>query len=167
MSNLQFVLDSNVFIESKKRHYAFDLAPGFWKSLIKFSKEGTIISIDRVKKELERGKDDLSEWIKREFTHAFNSTDKEDVISSYSDIMNYIGSNNQYKDTAISSFAGGADPWLIAYSLHTNNILVTEEVLNLKSKKRVPIPNVCREFGVEYINTFEMLRRLGVKFRCD
>ena len=32
------------------------------------------------------------------------------------------------------------------------------------AKKKVPIPNVCIEFGVHYVNTFEMLRDLGEKF---
>ncbi|MGG1204790.1 DUF4411 family protein [Brevibacillus formosus] len=31
-------------------------------------------------------------------------------------------------------------------------------------KKRILIPVVCREFNVEYVNTFEMLRSLQVSF---
>jgi len=30
-SELQYILDANVFIEAYKRYYAFDLCPGFWR----------------------------------------------------------------------------------------------------------------------------------------
>lgn len=62
MEGPEFVLDANVFIEAARRYYAFDLAPGFWESLIHYAKNGRIRSIDRVKQELERGKDQLAEW---------------------------------------------------------------------------------------------------------
>ena len=32
-SDLQYILDANVFIEAYKRYYAFDLCPGFWRSI--------------------------------------------------------------------------------------------------------------------------------------
>ncbi len=42
--------------------------------------------------------------------------------------------------------------------------VVCEEQFNPSAQKRVPNPNVCRQFGVSYCNVFEMLRRLHVKF---
>ncbi|MDR0800134.1 MAG: DUF4411 family protein [Endomicrobium sp.] len=38
------------------------------------------------------------------------------------------------------------------------------EKLNLEKKNNIPIPNVCREFEIEYITTFDMLRELKVSF---
>ena len=42
--------------------------------------------------------------------------------------------------------------------------VVTHEVFAPLVEKRVPMPNVCLEFEVEYFNTFEMLKNLNVKF---
>ena len=58
-----FLLDANVFIEAKRRYYAFDLCPGFWDCLIWHHGAARIQSIDRVRQELERGGDDLSDWV--------------------------------------------------------------------------------------------------------
>lgn len=52
--------------------------------------------------------------------------------------------------------------WLLAYSLANDAVLVTNEnKLNVRSK--VPIPIVCQQFGLTYMNTFALLRMLQVK----
>jgi hypothetical protein len=82
MERSVYVLDANVFIEAKRRYYAFDIAPKFWDSLIQHADNGEIESIDKVKKELEKGKgkngeeDDLARWANSNFSHAFHSTDE-------------------------------------------------------------------------------------------
>ncbi len=58
--NSTYVLDANVFIEAARRYYAFDLVPRFWESLIHHAAKGRIESIDRVKQELDKGKDEIA-----------------------------------------------------------------------------------------------------------
>lgn len=159
-----FVLDASVLIEAARRYYAFDLAPRFWGSLVSAAANGKIQSIDRIKEELERGKDELARWAENDFRDAFFSTDCPDVIRSFSEIMNWVQANSQYSQAAKTQFAGIADGWLIAYAKARGGIVVTHEVLAPAVKGRIPIPNVCRAFGVTYVDTFEMLRRLGVRF---
>ena len=67
-------------------------------------------------------------------------------------------------DAAKADFATGADGWLVAYALSKRRIVVTHEVLDPGIRRKVPIPNVCEAFGVSYLDTFEMLRQLGVRF---
>jgi hypothetical protein len=43
-------------------------------------------------------------------------------------------------------------------------IVVTHEEYAPAVQRKVPMPNVCLEFNVDYINTFEMLEDLKVKF---
>lgn len=46
-------------------------------------------------------------------------------------------------------------------------MLVTlETYVNSKSKK-IKIPNVCKEFNVECVNTFHMLKEFGIEFRLS
>lgn len=159
-----YVLDANVFIEAARRYYAFDLAPPFWESLVQHAASGRIYSIDRVKQELERGKDELATWATSQFTDAFASTDEEDVIESYSEVMSWVQEQNQFIDAAKADFAAVADGWLVAYAKAKDYTLVTHELPAADARKKVPIPNVCEAFGVSYIDTFEMLRELGVRF---
>lgn len=52
---------------------------------------------------------------------------------------------------------------MVAYALAKVYIVVTREQFNSEAKARVKIPNVCRAFGVHYVDTFQMMRELGVR----
>jgi hypothetical protein len=162
----KFLLDANVFIESAKKHYAFDIAPKFWESLIRHSESGRVQSIDRVKKEIDKEKDQLAEWAENKFKHAFLSSDDETVAVNFGRLMNWVQRQSQFRDEAKTEFADEkvADGWLIAYAMAKGLVLVTLEQLNPHIKRKVPIPNVCQAFGVKYITPFEMLRKLGIRF---
>ncbi|MCI0447145.1 DUF4411 family protein [bacterium] len=160
----EYVLDASVFIQASRSYYSFDIAPKFWESLIKNVENGSVLSIDRVMQELEKGKDELAEWIKTEFSHAFATTDETDIIQSYSEIMTWVQAQNQFSDAAKADFANGADGWLIAYVRVKGCVVVTQEVPAPDVRRKVPIPNVCQAFNVSFVDTFEMLRILGVQF---
>lgn len=164
MDGATYVLDANVFIEAARRYYAFDLAPPFWESLVQHAANGRIYSIDRVKQELERGKDELATWATSQFNNAFASTDEEDVIESYSEVISWVQAQDQFFDAAKADFAAVADGWLVAYAKAKQYIVVTHELPATDARKKVPIPNVCDALGVSYIDTFAMLRELGVRF---
>jgi len=164
MDSTTYVLDADVFIEAARRYYAFDIAPKFWESLVHHASNGRIQSIDRVKREIERGKDELATWATSQFSYAFASTDEEDVTESYTEVMGWVQAQDQFLDAAKADFAAGADGWLVAYAKSKGYIVVTHEVLNPNIRRKVPIPNVCEAFGVNYHDTFEMLRQLGVRF---
>ncbi|MGB9780655.1 DUF4411 family protein [Caldanaerobacter sp.] len=164
IENNIYVLDANVFIEASRRYYAFDIAPAFWEALVKNAEKGYIITIDHVKQELEKGNDTLSHWMKNTFHHWCKSTSENDVISIYENVIKWVQAQNQFSDKAKYDFAGGADGWLIAYAKAKGCVVVTHEEFKSDIKRKVPIPNVCRAFNVPYINTFEMLRSLGIKF---
>lgn len=55
-ANQRYILDSDVLITAKNRYYAFDICPGFWKSLIHHHREGRVFTIDRVRSELLAGR---------------------------------------------------------------------------------------------------------------
>lgn len=157
-------LDASVFIEAARRYYAFDLAPRFWESLVEYANNGRIQSIDWVKQELGRGQDDLARWANSHFSHAFVSTAQEDIIEQYREIMNWVNNQSSFSDAAKADFASGADGWLVAYAKVKGSVVVTQEVPVPDAKRRVPIPNVCQAFDVPYVDTFHMLRELGVQW---
>lgn len=163
----KYILDSNVFIEAHRRYYSFDIAPSFWRFLINKAKENKIISIDRVYKELINGKDKLAEWIEKEFGFAFIETNNaSNIIIQYAELMKWANSQTQYSQNAIDEFAQveNADSWIIATAVANKYTIVTHEVLDTTIKKKIPIPNVCEDFNVNYIDTFKLLRELDFKF---
>lgn len=164
MDGTTYVLDANVFIEAARRYYAFDLAPIFWESLVHHSANGQLQSIDRVKQELERGKDELAKWATAQFSDAFASTDEGDIIGFYREVMGWVQAQDQFSDAAKADFATGADGWLVAYDGSEERIVVTHELPATDARRKVPVPNVCEAFGVSYVDTFAMLRELGVRF---
>ena len=62
---MQYLLDTNTFIQAKNSFYAFDIAPSFWDKLLEKLKQGQLATIDVVSAEITQGNDDLMEWFKR------------------------------------------------------------------------------------------------------
>lgn len=157
------LLDANVFMQAARQYYAFDLAPGFWEALVQQAIQGRIRSIDRVKRELEKGKDPLADWARADFADAFVSTATDYVTAQYREVMRWVAAQDQFHDSAKAEFADGADGWLVAYAKTEGAVIVTQEQLRPEIKRRVPVPNVCNQFGVRWTDTFEMLRTLQIR----
>lgn len=160
----KFLLDANVLISAHRSYYALDICPGFWDAVRAGHAEGRIFSTQRVLAELRRGGDALLAWAEAELPEGFFMDDSTaEVISEYAPMMQWVQSRD-FHTSAKTKFAGDADGWLVATAKHTGHMLVTHEVRS-DAKARVPMPNVCDEFGVMYCNTFEMLRALACSFR--
>ena len=166
-----FVLDANVFIGAHRTYYSMDLCPGFWDCLLQHFRGGSLLSIDEVRDELldiskseDVKPDALYHWTKAAPRALFVSSREQSVVDAYRDIVAWVYSRPQFLQGAKDDFARKADGWLVAYAKTHNLMLVTQEVFDQNIKKRVPIPNVCQQFNVDYLNTFEMLRQLGVHF---
>ncbi len=170
-AKIHFVLDANVFITPHRSYYPLDLCPGFWDGLTQHFRAGTLLSIDKVRDELldvnktgNEEPDDLYFWTRNSPRNMFVSSSEQAVVDIYRDVIAWVYSSRQFNIGAKDEFARKADGWLVAYAQAHNLTLVTQEVRNPYIKKRVPIPNVCHHFNVNFINTFDMLRQLGIRF---
>jgi hypothetical protein len=165
----QFLLDANSFIEPRDRYYAYDICPGYWTALVRLHRAGRVCCIDRIRAELvpkdEDDWDDIARWISEETPETFfKKTEDQAVIGRFQEMVKWAYAEKQFTDAAKAEFASVADGWLVAYAAENGLIVVTHEEFNPEVKRRIPIPNVCEEFEVEYVNTFEMLRSLGARF---
>lgn len=162
----KYLLDTNVFVEAARRYYPLDFARPYWDGLLKFARQGRLSSCDRVLHELEKGRDELKTWAKKEFYPFFQTTETQEVLEAYAELVQWAEGQRQYANYAIDEFMreGNADSWLLALALSTEQTVVTHEVFAPEAKKRILIPNVCQEFDIPYCDTFEMLRRLDFKF---
>ncbi|MEO0531443.1 MAG: DUF4411 family protein [Planctomycetota bacterium] len=159
-----YVLDADSFIRSKRTHYGFDFCPGYWDALLASFKRGSVVSIEPVRSELERGKDDLSDWVAEKSPDGFFAqvTD-EGVQAAYAATIRNTQANPQYTAAAKQDFARGADPWLVAYAKVSGCVISTYEVASPDSKARIKLPDVASAFGVKCVQPFEMLRSLSVR----
>jgi len=141
------------------------LCPGFWEALVWHQARGSVGSIDKVKDELEEGADQLTSWVKNVVPASrFASTDEPGVPKCFGQMVSREQEQAQFNPEAKAEFADGTDGWLIAHAKVNGLVVVTHEVLAPDARRKVPIPNVCRAFGVAYCDTFEMLRDLETRF---
>ncbi len=162
-----FLLDANVFIESAKRYYAFDVVPSFWTTLVDHAQEGRVQSLDRVKDEIDRQKDELQRWSDENFKEFYQPSARQDVVTNLKDIVVWGHSSTHYRPAAKRQLAEAkrADGWLVAYAMaEPGVVVVTTELDDPSQRKKVPIPAICTAFGVPWIDPFNMLRQLGVAF---
>jgi hypothetical protein len=167
----KYIIDANAFIAPYNNFYPFDLLPSFWNQMKKHIECGNIAILDLVKDEIEKhADDDLSNWLKNVKIKTFIKYNNQETVPRYSEIMKYIEECGFYiTDKALSDWdQPSADPWLIAASRIYGYKLVTFEQsagrLSKKNKsKRAKIPDVCKHFGVECCNLYEMMRALSFK----
>jgi hypothetical protein len=161
----RYVLDANVFIEARQKYYSFDICPGFWLALKRQHAEKRVCSIDKIKAELVAQSDDLKNWTKQDAPGTFfKGTADKSVSDAFRDMVNWVQNEQQFTAEAKAEFSSVADGWIVAYAKANGLVVVTHEEYAPDVRKKVPIPNVCLEFDVEYCNTFAMLRDLNVKF---
>jgi len=160
---MAYVLDANCFIDAKNRYYGFDLCPGFWESLTKYNAAGVIYSISRIEDELRKGNDDLAKWAAKQGSGFFLPENDTQTADCMKQVVAWVKGGG-FKPEAIAEFFGCADPFLVAHAMAHGYTVVTQESLDLMTKKRVKIPVVCRQFGVRYLTLFEMLQEAGVQF---
>ena len=162
----RFLLDASVFIQAHRAYYAFDICPGFWSCLVQNQATSRMLSIDHVRRELLAGKDPLADWVRNALpAAAFASTGEKPVARAFGEIMAWVQAQPKFLPAAKAEFADGADGWLVAYAKAEGLVVVTQEVYDENVRRRVPIPNVCRQFGVNFIGTYDMLRAFGAKFQ--
>jgi hypothetical protein len=60
-----------------------------------------------------------------------------------------------------------ADPWVIAHAIKEKAIVVTkEEKVTALNSNRIKIPNVCDNMGIRWLNDFQLIEELNLKFSC-
>jgi predicted nucleic acid-binding protein len=159
---MAYLLDSNTFIEARRRYYGMDFCPAYWDWLDSAHAAGTVYSIDHVAVELLAGGDELVPWVKARRAAFFLQPDQA-VLTSLSAISTWATAGN-YQPSAVTTFLQAADSYLVAHAHAYGHTVVTHETVD-NSPKRVKIPNACVQMNVPYMNTFEMLRVEQARFR--
>lgn len=159
-----YLLDANTLIEAKNRHYRMTVCPGYWDWLKRAHAQGEIASIVSVRNELQRGNDSLAVWAKDHLALFWDESD-DATQAAFATVAQYVASQAHImKAGALNEFLDGADPWLIAKAMAIGATVVTHEQFKPDVRKKFLIPNVCQNFNVPYVDTFDLLTQLEAKF---
>lgn len=158
----EYLFDTNIFIVSKNELPA-DVWPTFWLRLSELIKAEKICSSIKVKEEIERGKDELTIWMKNNTTRNFYCPINEAVLEKYTEAQRWAIANHNYSEAARNQFAEVADAYLIATAAAYDMTLVTNEKSAPGSKKSIKIPDVCNALSIKYCDLNTVLRDLGVQ----
>lgn len=158
-----YLLDSNTYIQAKNFHYQMGFCPAYWDWLDQQYQRSHLASIITVYDELADGDDDLANWV-RPRKSQFLSVADDAIQDKFAEIAQHVAGLNGKKPEHIGNFLGKADPWLIATASTLGATIVTHEVLDPPNSSKVKIPNICADFEVPYITTFQLLNELRAQF---
>jgi len=158
------LLDANVFITAKNTYYGLDLVPAFWSWLEAAAAVGEIASTDLVYEELKNGNDELADWVKSRRELLFHVDSSSAMVAAHVAALGKWAQKAGYKQHVIEDFMDCADPFLVGVAAEVGYTVVTQETPAGLRRKKVKIPDACVHLVVPCENTFEMMRKLGVRF---
>jgi len=159
---LKYLLDANTYIQAKNQYYGMDICPAYWDWLDQQFQWGIVDSVDMIGKELKDGNDELAEWVKMRPEHFIKNDDAE-TQSVFTEIVRNVVAGD-YNPGNRDNFLAKADPWIIAKAKTLGATVVSHESLVVPNGRKVKIPNICQQFDVPCLNTFQFLRELNARF---
>jgi predicted nucleic acid-binding protein len=161
---IKFCLDANVLIQAWQKYYNPKFCPDYWKILIELGNREVIFIPEVVYEEITRTEDELSKWVKT------SKIPIEKISESVTICLQKIYATDPEHKKLVDNIRGRslADPWVIAHAMDKNAIVVTKENKETAlNSKRIRIPNVCENMGIKWINDFQLIERLDIKFSCS
>ena len=158
-----YLLDANVLIDAGRYYYPIERVPEFWSWLVHIGESSAVKIPIEIYEEIKDGTDDLGIWLKD------GATETALLLLQDSDpllVARVIdeGYANDLTDDEVETI--GRDPFLAAYALmDPGEIIVVSTEVSKPTKQRANrhLPDVCRHFQIECINTFEFVRRLDFR----
>lgn len=159
---MEYLFDTNIFVESKK-NLPMDVWPTFWKKMTELINSGGIHSIDKVKDEIDKGGDELTDWLRANAPRGFFLRQDAAIMAKLAETVRWAKNCPKgFTPAAVAGYADVADSYLVATAAARNMTLVTFEKSNPQRKNRVMIPDACNAIGARCCDLNTALRELGV-----
>ncbi|CCM79639.1 DUF4411 family protein [Rhizobium mesoamericanum] len=153
------LLDANVLITAHNLYYPIGRFPEFWDWLVHMGNTGEIKIPLEILEEITEGSE-IGRWLSEGDNYESLRLDEEvDPALVQAVIEKYAPDLNDAEIIEI-----GRDPFLIAYAMAqpADRIVVTVEASKPSAKRaNRRIPDVCKDLGVEWCNSFEMMNALN------
>ena len=158
-----YCLDTNVLIQAWQSYYSPKFCPDYWEVLDELGSRGTIFVPEEVSKEITKTDDELSRWLTK------SKIQVKEIDEPVTRCLQSIWSKNPSHKLLVDNtrYRSLADPWVIAHAINEKAIVVTkEEKITAINSNKIKIPNVCDNMGVQWINDFQLIEKLGIRFTC-
>ncbi len=157
---MKFLIDADVLIRAKNDYYGFDICPGFWKWLLIKHAEGLLFSIDKVKDDINQGKDELKKWANSDAAKGFFLETGDDTASNLVKIgaaLEQVGIENKAR-AKIDKFMKDSDSYLVAHAMAIGCGVITLEKGGINHREKIKIPGVCELLNVPHkTSIFDLL----------
>jgi hypothetical protein len=158
-----YLIDSDVFIDAKNRHYGFDIVPAFWTWTEQQHRAGRVFTVQRVADEVLAGADELADWMAAQ-PASFRLPARPEDQPALGAVSQWAAGAG-YQQAAVATFLQAGDYFLVAQALSRTFTVVTPETPDpVVSRKRIKIPDACKAVGVAWTTPFMMLRMEGARF---
>ena len=159
----RYCLDANFFIEGWNKYYAPAICSGYWEIIETLGREGVLFVPQMVKTEIDKVDDTLKAWFK----------DKNFLIKSIDAnvqqrLKDIYAKDERHKRLVDSSKQRSlADPWVIAHAMAESATVVTKEnKITDPNSDKIRIPNVCENMGIAWMDDFQFVRQMQIRFEC-
>lgn len=126
----KFLIDSNTFMTPYRQYYAFDLVPTYWNKITKCADSGRLILLDMVKNEIDKGADDLSDWLSSQTGFLICNHISPEIIGKYQEVLQYVQTCGLYKEQALQTWS--YRDVAKAFGVKTNNLYYMMRKLRIK-----------------------------------
>lgn len=162
-NDARYLPDADALLTAYHHQYAPEQCPDFWDWLEHNIAAGRLLIIDRVYDEI-LSPAWLMEWKERAVKATLAATATQPIVDAYRQLMDWVQENPQFAPAARRDFANGAAGWLAAYALVNGAVVVTNEASAPNAALKVPLPELCKQFGAPCISPLSMLREIGAGF---
>ncbi len=142
MSNTKYLIDTNIFVRFQSgQQYDQACFPVQFNNFLKLLKNGSAISIDKVKDELN------DDFFCTEYEDIFKQSITGDISETYNMLKN---KQPEYFDTYALERPDDADPYLIIYAYHNDLCIVTQDEFQTTSNlsiRKYNLPTICEALG--------------------
>lgn len=158
---MKYIIDSNIFVQSKNFEYSFQYCQIFWDMILSCAQQNMICSIKSVHQELNQKNDELKNWLDDVLLPACPDFFENNFtsMSSYAQVLNWSTNHSKYTVAAKKEFAeySRADAHIVAHALENSYGIITAEKQD-NATKRIKIPNVAHEFNIQTLTLFDFLK---------
>jgi hypothetical protein len=158
-----YCLDANVLIQAWQKYYSLELCPDYWSLLNELGRMGRIFLPQLVSDEITRTEDELATWL------AQSQVPIKEIDGTVTECLTQIYEANPFHKYLVDNTKQRslADPWVIAHAKKENACVVTkEEKVSVPYSTRIKIPNVCENMGIRWINDFQFINEVKIRFSC-
>ena len=180
MTKIKYILDTNVYIQAHMGYYHPDIVPSYWDLLNTLGDKDIIESPKQVRDEISSKNKWLSGWKKE--SGIFRKDDLKGIMDSFYEVqaayekvkeenIKTLKKSVKYYKPKNDEPLSDSDVFVIANALFYRDnfpakefVLVTKEIKKIHPLKSVRIPHVCDALGIRWMDDFDFMKEVGIKF---